>query len=262
MAEITLADYTGYIFVEIVKARQMADGYSRRMAELYAEDQVLRYFSVPRFKVPKMELTIPVLVSGARFKQLIRFNMAFEDFKAYTVGLIKDVGSSVRMSAISIFRPTSRPDISPGRPTVPDLRMEVRDIGGTIEDLVSDFWKQLRENPDPSQPADIVRDMWTRIFERVLTEADLEEAYKRSNPNNEGFEKSLDKILKMVITNTAIDSTNIQSLLVNPETNVVKNGSSDTTVFTIKAEMQEESFFLRAVTDERTGETRTVVDFE
>ena len=29
MAEITLADYTGYIFLEIIKAREMAVHYSR-----------------------------------------------------------------------------------------------------------------------------------------------------------------------------------------------------------------------------------------
>ena len=49
MAEITLADYAGYIFIEIVKAREMADRYSRALADVYAQDPVLKHFSVPRF---------------------------------------------------------------------------------------------------------------------------------------------------------------------------------------------------------------------
>jgi hypothetical protein len=65
-----------------------------------------------------------------------------------------------------------------------------------------------------------------------------------------------------VTTNTVVDSTSIQSLLINPETNVVKSGSSDSSVFTIKAEMLEEGFFIRQIKDETTGQTRPVVEFE
>ena len=86
--------------------------------------------------------------------------------------------------------------------------------------------------------------------------------YKKSNPNNELFRSSLEDVLKAVTTATVVDRTTIQSLLVNPETNVVKNGSSDTSVFTLKAEMLEEGFFIRTVRDEATGQTRTVVEFE
>ena len=64
------------------------------------------------------------------------------------------------------------------------------------------------------------------------------------------------------MSQTALDSTTIQSLLINPETNVVKNGSSDTSVFTLKAELLEEGFFIRSVRDDATGQTRPVVEFE
>lgn len=66
MAEITLSEYLGYLFAEISKARDMADRYSKEIALLYAKDDVLRHFSVPRFKIPKMDLTIPVMVSAVR----------------------------------------------------------------------------------------------------------------------------------------------------------------------------------------------------
>ena len=58
MPEVTLADYTGYILLELTKAREMADAYSREVAERYRNDPVLQHFSTPRFKIPKMELTI------------------------------------------------------------------------------------------------------------------------------------------------------------------------------------------------------------
>ena len=55
--------------------------------------------------------------------------------------------------------------------------------------------------------------------------------------------------------------TEIENLLVNPETNVVKDGRSDTSVFTVKAELLEEGFFLRSVRDEDAQEVRTIVEF-
>jgi hypothetical protein len=264
MAEITLADYTGYIFLEIIKAREMADRHSRQLAEVYAQDPVLRHFSVPRFKVPKMELTIPLLISGARFNQLISFNLPQDKFVAYVMGRVKEVVSVVLSKGDNPFEKRFEP-----KPVV--VRTEApQAVGDTppkadappIEALCAEFWLRLKENPDPSQPGEIVRKMWAVIFERALVERELMELYKKSNPNNELYRSSLEDVLKAVTTATVVDRTTIQSLLVNPETNVVKNGSSDTSVFTLKAEMLEEGFFIRTVRDEATGQTRTVVEFE
>lgn len=256
MADVTLADYTGYIFLEIIKAREMADNYSRDLAKTYARDEVLRYFSVPRFKVPKIEITIPVLISGARFKQLIRFNMRRRKFLSYINGRVQYVISTVRNASGELL-------MSPGEamkaPLDPNNTMA---IGTSIGLRLSEFWQFLHANPDPSQPDSIVLKMWPCIVEQALNEQNLLAAYKKSNPNNELLNQTLHDILKTVNTNTVIDSTSIQSLLVNPETNVVKNGSSDSSVFTLKAEMLEEGFYIREVKDDDTGRTRPVVEFD
>ena len=263
MAEITLADYTGYIFLEIIKAREMADRYSRKVAEVYGQDPVLKHFSVPRFKVPKMELTIPVLISGARFNQVISFGMPLEKFVAYIVGRINEVISTVQSKADDPFvKPPARSATARLQPKDKDAARAAGAALPVAEKMAHEFWQILRSNPDPSQPGDRVRKMWTQIFERALIEEGLMALYKKTNPNNELYRQSMDDVLKMVTTNTVVDSTTIQSLLINPETNVVKNGSSDTSVFTIKAEMLEEGFFIRQITDEASGQTTTVVEFE
>ena len=259
MADITLADYTGYIFLEIIKAREMADRHSRALAEVYAQDPVLKHFSVPRFKVPKMELTIPVLISGARFNQVIRFGMPQDKFVAYVLGRVSDVVSAVR---------GNDPFVKPPAVTAPKgaaSRAASRASEGLskeLEFMAKDFWAALNGNPDPSQSSDRVRKGWTRIFEVALKGEDLMEQYRKTNPNNELYRQSLDDVQKTVTNNTVVDSTTMQSLLINPETNVVKNGSSDTSVFTIKAEMLEEGFFIRQIKDEASGQTTTVVEFE
>jgi hypothetical protein len=263
MADITLADYTGYIFLEIIKAREMADRHSRQLAEVYAQDPVLKHFSVPRFKVPKMELTIPVLISGARFNQVIRFDIPRERFVANVVGRIREVISSLRSK---LDDPFVKPP--PPAPATPPAKRAARGAASRAsalpmaEQIANEFWTVLKSNPDPSQPGDRVRKFWTVIFERSLEEEGLIAIYKKTNPGNELYRQSMNDVLAMVTNGTVVDSTTIQSLLINPETNVVKNGSSDTSVFTIKAEMLEEGFFIRQIKDEATGQTRPVVEFE
>jgi hypothetical protein len=273
MAEITLADYTGYIFLELIRAREMADRHSRELAAVYARDAVLQHFSVPRFKVPKMELTIPVLISGARFSQVLAFRMPRDRFVAFVNGRMADVISTVRSTRVGpvVRPPIIRPPIVIGRTPATDSRITASSSDATgraksqapsSADLVTQFFDALTGNPDPSQPGTIVREYWSTIFEQALTEQNVLDDYKRAYPNDEPFRQSLDDVLKTVTTSTVVDSTAIQSLLINPETNVVKNGSSDTSVFTIRADMVEEGFFIRQVRDETTGETRPIVEFE
>lgn len=276
MADITLADYTGYIFLELIKAREMADRHSRQLAEIYAQDPVLKHFSVPRFKVPKMEITIPVLISGARFNQVISFKTERGKFISYVLGRLKEIASVVGSRAEDPFL---RPSVAPPAVAPP---VRIRDASKQssksaaadssasralasalpLEAQANAFWQQLKDNPDPSQPGEIVRRFWAILFEQTLIEERLMELYKKFNPGNELFRSSLDDVLKIVTSQTVIDSTSIQSLLINPETNVVKNGSSDTSVFTLKAELVEEGFFIRSLRDEATGQTRPVVEFE
>lgn len=252
MADITLADYTGYIFIEIIKAREMADQHSRRLAEVYARDPVLQHFSVPRFKVPKMELTIPVLISGARFKQVIVFDLPQDKFVAYVMGKVKAVISAVKSRLDDPFKRAVK--------TLQGRTEAASDI--TLDQLAQVFWQSLKDNPDPAEPGEVVQKYWTQMFEQALLERNLMDAYKKTNPNNELYRQSLDEVHKAVTTATVVNSTTIQSLLINPETNVVKNGSSETSVFTLKAELLEEGFFIRQIKDEASGQTRPVVEFE
>lgn len=267
MAEITLADYTGYIFLEIIKAREMADRHSRELAQRYAQDPVLQHFAVPRFKVPKMELTIPVLISGARFSQAIRFDMPQDKFVAYVMGRVTEVQGKVRAGGdifrTGVIQPRPGPVTIPrGREATKGRRARAVARGPTLEQLALEFHNILANNPDPSQPGGIVRELWTRMFQQALIESDLVADYRKFYPNNDLFKSSLDDVMGTVTAHTVVDSTTIQSLLINPETNVVKQGSSDTSVFTIKAEMLEEGFFIRSVRDESTGQVSQIVEFE
>lgn len=269
MAEITLADYTGYIFREIIRAREMADQHSRQLAEVYAKDPVMKHFSVPRFKVPKMELTIPVLISGARFNQVLRFDVPRNEFREYLVSLARYVVSAVKGK--------KDPGAVPDPPQPPKVRgastraaragtaRALSDVERELGDYALGLWDALNlpSNREAAQFVrdEVVRKYWHYMFSIALKSEDLGTVYRERFPNNELLIQTTDMLIRYVTTRTVVEATSIQSLLINPETNVVKNGSSDTSVFTLKAEMLEEGFFIREVTDE-SGQKRPVVEFE
>ncbi|MGO4664113.1 hypothetical protein AB4Z14_19800 [Terrabacter sp. 2TAF16] len=284
MAEVTLGDYTGYILLEMIRAREMADHYSRTVAERYAADEVMRHFAVPRFKVPKMELTIPVLISGARFSQVLRFDMAADDFVATMGQRAAEARERLASPPLPGF-PGKIGPVMPGRPDIPILLpprpvpvdrdatvgAAVTDTGDPtatpdLRSLALDFHAQLVANPDPLRPETIVAVMWSRIFWSAVGDPTSSptappESALPTDPRQALLAETSQDVLELVRSRTVIDRTTIDNLLINPETNVVKNGSTDSSVFTVSAELLEEAFFLRSVTDE-SGATSTVVEFE
>jgi hypothetical protein len=257
MADITLADYTGYIFLEIIKARQMADLHSAELAKVYAQDPVLKHFSVPRFKVPRMELTIPVLISGARFSQVVRFAMPRDKFLGYVFGRLDEVARALSTASDDPFgNKVPKGVVARDGPAA-------RGKEDSTEGQARAFWQSLSDSPELALSIVAVRNFWSHIFETMLVERKLMEQFKsRGEPAMKLLADGLDDLARTLNASVVVDKTTVESLLINPETNVVKNGSSDTSVFTIKAEMLEEGFFVRTLKDEATGQETSVVEFE
>lgn len=61
----TLKEYLGGIVSEITAARKMADIQTLEIAKEYAQDDLLKHFSVPRMKVGTVELTVPFAKAAA-----------------------------------------------------------------------------------------------------------------------------------------------------------------------------------------------------
>jgi hypothetical protein len=254
--EITLGDYTGYILIEMIKAREMADEYSRVVAERYAEDEVMRHFSVPRFRLPKMELTIPILISGARFTQTVRLDFPAEEFVAFIASRADDARATVEFSRGDLL------SVVPGRGQSASAATRPTPASAAITKLAQEFHRQLTANPEPLRPDTIVTRMWAQIFRTCLEEAQLLPFYRESDPKHSLLTRTTALVLDTVRRRTVVDRTAIDSLLINPETNVVKDGSSETSVFTINADLVEDAFFLRSVRDEDTKQETKIVEFD
>jgi len=107
-----------------------------------------------------------------------------------------------------------------------------------------------------------VKSRWAEIFRITLDEAKLLDFYEKTDPSHALLHSTTDDVIELVLNRTVVDKTAIDALLVDPETNVVKNGSSPTSVFTIRAELEDESFFLRSMKDDETGVVTRVVEFD
>lgn len=282
MSEITLSDFVGYVFSEMVRARGIADSESKRVAMIYAEDPIMKHFSVPRFKIPEMELTIPVLISGARFSTVYSFVMPQENFASYLNGKLDNVIKSIQLkdrninvlldgttpvrpiSPIRTLEPVTPILITPTFPTK-QAKAPARTAAAkasTTSASITEFYTQLKNNLDASRPENIIQDQWFVIFWQKVQENQLQEQYKLHYPGNDLFKQTLAEITAWVKQNTIVSQTRIENLLVNPETNSVKTESTEASVFTVKAKIIEEGIFIRSVSDEATGKTEFITEFE
>ncbi|MEO3814132.1 hypothetical protein ABGB17_34475 [Sphaerisporangium sp. B11E5] len=243
MADVRLGDYAGHLFLEMVRAREMADAYSRTVAERYASDPVMRHFPAPRFTMPKVSLSIPVLVSDVRFRSLTRFAFPAEEFAGFVAARAAGVQAHV---AVADGKDLPGPGGTPS---------------AGLAGIVHEFHERLTANPEPHHPDPIVTVMWERVFTTGLREAGLLEPYTRSDPARDLLARTTREVLDAVRRRTVVERTEIESLLVDPETAVVRSGGG-TSVCTVNVELVEEGVYFRSFRDETTGQTRTVVEFE
>ncbi len=85
---INLSDYLNYLNDEVVKARKKADLQAVAMAKEYAKDEYLRFFTVPRFAMPKVKLDIPIKVNS--LDSDIKYN-----FKLNEEMLVNDINDGI-----------------------------------------------------------------------------------------------------------------------------------------------------------------------
>ncbi|MEH1056847.1 hypothetical protein V6U89_16770 [Micromonospora sp. CPCC 206171] len=250
MTTIPLGDYVGYCFTEAVRAREIADEYSRHIAEQKSVHPVLRDFSTPRFRVAKLELTIPMVVDDVKFQRVARFVMDRDEF----VKILLARAWQARAMAEQELRPPLEPYPDDPRPEpVVDSR-----AGHAATALYDD----LSGNPDPMHPDDIVRIGWTEVFDLTFMESPLLREHRESDVIARLRAQTTRRIVDLVRGRTVLDRLEIEQLPINPLTQVIHDVGDTSSLLSVKAELVEEGFYLRQARDSETGTTHTIVDFE
>lgn len=103
---VNLNEYLGGIATSISEARLMSDLKSLEIAEKFAKHDLLKHFSIPRFKAKNIELTIPVAIGELENSYEKEYqpidNIGFNS-KTYTI--LKDASKATsfdRKTSISI----------------------------------------------------------------------------------------------------------------------------------------------------------------
>lgn len=236
MLEVTLAEYTSHLFQEVVRARQLSDLHSKSVARAYASDEVLQHFPVPRFRIPKVTLSIPVVVERATISQLGQV-----DPDAIISDAIGGIQSMLRL-------------VKQRRPV-----LKVKAFGEADRPDVAAFvHRVLAEH----QTMDLVAA--SQGLARSFLRSAVASGVGRFVPDDQDKQAAAD--VGLLIANLCrdalrIDRRGLDALYVNPLTAAVREGGA-TSVFTLTAELVEEGFYLRTIRDEESGTTRTVVEFD
>lgn len=89
---LILKDYLGSLVSDLNHARVIADVETAKIAKLYAQDEVLKRFSIPRMKIQDTELTIPVAIEQLDRSEIADYQTIDNtSFYSKTYAVIKSV---------------------------------------------------------------------------------------------------------------------------------------------------------------------------
>lgn len=262
---ITLSDYLSFLYTEVTRARINLDHYVAEQAQEFAKDEILKHFPVARFRIPEMELNIPVMIAGAKYKTTIRFTTEKEFFYTFIKGELGLALQNLKIrmkkqasggSGITVLKPSLNIDI---------IKSSIfRPSGGTTRDispLLTEFYTQLVNNAVQSQPENIVKVYTENLFFEHLKDNQITEAQiKPEHKLQEILDTLESKILAKVLEDTIVVNNVLKNLLVDPETHKVHTGSNEFSVFQIKAKINEEGLFVHSIKEGE--EIKKIVEFE
>ncbi|WP_416441238.1 hypothetical protein [Phnomibacter sp. MR] len=254
---ITVAQYLSFIFSEITRARVIADTESVRIATEYAKDPVMKHFSVPRFKIPELELNIPMVIAGAQYNNIYTFTWQYEEFEKFMLGYVDRFGRQFakpfandarEMMQVRQLIKEAYNDLSE-MPNLQDLNQlviekkedAVQHIDRIVKTLMGIYANLERVKPNPN-PLIVTR------FIRIQTMEDLIAEWKKM-------------IQQTLGENIRLTESVLKNLLISPETQIVKTEGTDISILQIRAKITEEGIFVNSVTNAEGEETK-VVDFE
>jgi hypothetical protein len=70
---ITLGDYLGFLMTEIARARLTSDLASIDLAKIYSENELLKNLSVPRVRLSRIDVSVPLVIESLKTDQISSF---------------------------------------------------------------------------------------------------------------------------------------------------------------------------------------------
>lgn len=96
---VKLKDYLGTLISGVNQARVMADIESAKIAQAYANDDILKHFPVPRFRAQDVELDIPIAIDGFDEQPIKNYQpLNNKTFNSHTYASMKDIAKVASFS--------------------------------------------------------------------------------------------------------------------------------------------------------------------
>lgn len=251
---ITLSQYLGFIFREVSRARQIADAEALRIAQLYAQDGLLKHLSVPRFKVPEMELSVPVVIAGAQFRNTLALTLSEPAW-------VEAASAAVQSVLDAVLRKIRRPrekafDFAWDRYRT--LRLELGPMHARL----------ARLSPESDLPAagietgDLAAELFAKVIDAVFDlSPEVASLYREAFPDDGPRLEAAHGLRKIVVARVVVTQSTLENLLVSPETSTVRNEGTALSVFQIRARITEEGLSVRSVKSP-DGRDTPIVDLD
>jgi hypothetical protein len=218
----TIGDYLSYILKEVTTARKMADAETLVVAQAYAEDELLRYFPVPKFRLDEVNFSIPLSISKAEYAQ-----KAIKTISQESLTQIYEEESqaylSSRKSSIKII---NNPEFNWLRETVLSAHNDIQKYDET---------EVLKRLGDYSHKVFWELSQWVKVDDK----------------NVEDFAYAIEQKIK--------GRTNVlEKILISPESNIIRDETGDKSVFVINAKVREEGIYINSIKNPDGSITKTV----
>ena len=231
---ITISDYLGYLFNQVIHAKAMADAESVRVAQVYSKDEIMKHFPVPRFRLPELEMDIPIGVSKVALDEL-RTSLNANELANKSSELLHIVLKTI--NAQKGFDNTVFDEIKK------TLKEAFNRIAGLSTDQKVSFVSQNFGN------------FVGKVIKTSNTETNTDEVVSLQNSTTKDFMAFIQR------KETELQKSKLLDVFITPETFKMQTTESQSNLFRIKAKFVEEGFYMNSITDEK-GNKKTIIDFE
>ena len=246
---VSFSKYITTLVTEALAAKVEADRTSAGLVEMYAQDEVLKNFPVPRFKIPEITLSAPVAVSKVKVEKMTRF-----DFDAQKY-------STLLKNEISNFLKEERSLVKQVR-NIKKLPSPLRIKGVKSSDT---FLKKLTNSGNNLSPETrllymkgVVKEEFPQVFDDILVENNLKNQYLNKDTQGVFYRSLQETLLKDMEASVKIDVEEIKSIQVNPETAYLKSLGQDNALFRVELKIVEEGLLTSTLVNEDGTKTRMI----
>ena len=150
----------------------------------------------PASRCRRWDLTIPVLISGARISQTFRFTMSEAQFRMFIEGRVDNMRNMVM--SLSIMNPREPPPPEAGRE---------REARMVVADEATGFFHQIADVADPELAGNVATVMWADIFQKYLATVLWLDFYEQRDPRHEILTQTTSDVIVLILGRIVIDKS-------------------------------------------------------